>query len=231
MSQQNTEILFNADLAKNYDERNSNLSAITEAMHYLIQLSLKELPKQSKILCVGVGTGAEILSLAKQNPEFTFTGIDTSLPMLEVCKEKLEKADLLKRCELIHGKIEDFPHQQNFDAALSILVGHFINKMERADYYKHIINRLKSGGCFVNTELSYDLHSPQYPLMLENWKQVQIQMGAKKENLYKLSDQLKETLHILSWQDIEKILSQSGIHPPVHFFQAFLISGWYGIKP
>ena len=52
-------------------------------MHFLIGLVLKELPTDARILCVGVGTGAEIFSLAEEYPEWTFVGVDPSADMLE----------------------------------------------------------------------------------------------------------------------------------------------------
>ena len=62
---------FNATAARAYDARNRNLSPIADCMHFLIRLALQDLPAKSHALCVGVGTGAEILSLAKVFPQWT----------------------------------------------------------------------------------------------------------------------------------------------------------------
>ena len=59
------------DAARAYDEKNRHLAPITDSMHFLIRLILKNAPVQARVLCVGVGTGAEILSLACSAPPET----------------------------------------------------------------------------------------------------------------------------------------------------------------
>lgn len=216
--------------AKAYDEKNLQLAHITDNMHFLIRLILKNTPVRARVLCVGVGTGAEILSLSKQFPEWTFVGVDPSIGMLDVCREKLKLTGILDRCELIQGYVQDVPARENFDVALSVLVGHFVKREDRLSFYKAMTHRLRPNGILVNTEISYDLNSPQFPQMLENWKEVQLLMGATPESIANLSKVLKEMLSVISPEETESFLKQSGIELPVRFFQSFMISGWYGLK-
>ena len=55
---------FNREIAEAYDRRNSALAPISDALHFLMRLVLADLPIDARVLCVGMGTGAEILSLA-----------------------------------------------------------------------------------------------------------------------------------------------------------------------
>ena len=230
MSQTPPPDFFTRDHAQTYDARNSKLSAIADAMHFLIRLIGTDLPTHAHILCVGVGTGAEILSLAKAYPHWTFVGIDPSASMLEVCATNLKTAGIAERCQLVHGYVQDAPHGPNFDAALSILVAHFIPQAERVDFFRHMVNRLKPQGLLINTEISADMDAPSFPLQLKGWQQVQSLMGATPESLANLPNLLRTTLNVLPEKHTEDILRQSGIHAPVRFFQAFLINGWYGRK-
>jgi tRNA (cmo5U34)-methyltransferase len=92
---------------------------------------------RARVLCVGIGTGAEILSLSKEFPEWTFVGIEPSIGMLDVCRERISKTKLiLDRCEFIQGYVHDAPVGENFDIALSILVGHFVKHQDKLNYYK-----------------------------------------------------------------------------------------------
>jgi tRNA (cmo5U34)-methyltransferase len=91
---------FSKEMAEAYDARNRKLAPIADAMHFLIRLVLQRLPARSRVLCAGVGTGAEMLSLAEAFPEWTFLGVDPSAEMLAVCGERLKKAGLKERCEL-----------------------------------------------------------------------------------------------------------------------------------
>jgi tRNA (cmo5U34)-methyltransferase len=221
---------FDKDASRAYDEKNRRLAPIADGMHFLVRLVLQGLPARARILCIGVGTGAEILPLAQAFPEWTFLGLDPSAEMLEVCAERLKAAGVLERCQLVHGYVQDAPAGEHFDAASSILVGHFVKREERLGFYGEMTSRLRRGGYLVDTEISYDLSSPEFPSMLKNWQQVQRLMGATAESLASLPAVLRDVLTVLSPAEIESHLRQSGIAMPVRFFQAFMIAGWYGTK-
>jgi tRNA (cmo5U34)-methyltransferase len=221
---------FNAQAARLYDERNSKISPIAECLHFLIQLALRDLPTQSRALCVGVGTGAEILKLAKAFPEWTFLGLDPSTAMLDVCREKLTAAGVLDRCELMHGYVQDAPEGEAFDVALSVFVAHFVTRDERQDFFRNMTSRLKSGGQLVNAEISFDLNAPECAAMLKHWEGMQGLMGATPESIANLPRLLRELLAILPPQETEALLRHSGISAPLRIFQAFMICAWQGKK-
>lgn len=221
---------FNQDMAKRYDDRNSKLAAISDNLHFLVRLVLADLPSRARILCVGVGTGAEIISLAKARPEWTFVGVDPSSGMLEVCRERLVREGVSDRCELFRGYVQDAPDDA-FDAVLSILVAHFIPRAERRAFYDDVLKRLTPGGHFVSAEISADLDAPQFPAMLKNWEQVQALMGATPESLQTLGETLRNVLHVVSPAETAALWQASGFDLPVEFFQAFMIKGWYATRP
>lgn len=219
-----------SDTAGAYDEKNLPLSTIANTMHFLTGLILQRAPARARVLCVGVGTGAEILSLSESFPEWTFVGVDPAAGMLKVCAERLGQAGVLDRCELIHGYVQDAPQGEGFDVVLSIMVAHFVKRKDRRSFYQAMWGRLRRNGFFISAEISYDLSSDAFPFMLENWEKVQSLMGASAESLAKLPVMLREQLAIIPPAETETLLKQCGISVPVQFFQAFMISGWYGIK-
>ncbi len=230
MSNAQTPGHFSKDASKSYDEKNRKLAPIADSMHFLIRLILRDLPQKRRVLCVGVGTGAEILSLAAAFADWTFVGVDPSEGMLEVCRERLTAAGVIDRCELINGYVQDVPVGENFDVALSVLVGHFVKREERLEFYKTMHNRLRAGGYFINTEISFDVDSKEFPAMLHCWEGVQAMMGATAESLAMLPKALREMLTVLSPGETEMLLREAGIAMPVRFFQAFMICGWFGVK-
>lgn len=125
-----------SEAAKAYDERNKQLAPIADNMHFLIRLILKDITPRARVLCVGVGTGAEILSLSKAFPEWTFVGVDPARGMLDVCRERLSSAGVLDRCELIEGYVHDAPQGETFDVTLSVLVAHFVKREEEWVFIK-----------------------------------------------------------------------------------------------
>jgi len=221
---------FMKGAAQSYDEKNRALAPIANAMHFLIRLILKDLPENARILCVGVGTGAEILSLSKEYSGWTFVGVDPSSAMLDVCRERLVHAGVMDRCELVHGFIEDVSKEERFDAVVSVLVGHFIQREERINFYQNMHLRLVDGGYLVNTEISFDMESAEFPSMLKNWKSVQSLMGATPESLEALPGLLKTALTVLPPSETESFIRASGFSLPVRFFQSFMIMGWYAEK-
>ncbi len=221
---------FDQAASVSYDERNQKLSPISEGLHFLIRLILRDLSERSRVLCVGVGTGAEILSLALAYPKWTFVGIDPSQPMLDVCRERLIKAGVMDRCELTAGFVQDLPAGPEYDAVLSVLVAHFIERDERADFFRHLSSRLRTGGILVNAEISYDLQSPLADAMIEEWKKIQELMGATPDSLAAMPKVLREMLQVLAPVETERLIRESGIAKPISFFQSLMIQGWFGKK-
>jgi Methylase involved in ubiquinone/menaquinone biosynthesis len=221
---------FNKDAAKSYDEKNAKLSKISDCMHFLTGLALRDLPADARILCVGAGTGAEILPLAQANPGWKFVALEPSLDMLNICRERMAQADVSDRCEFVHGYVQDYKGPAEFDAALSILVAHFIKREERLPFFKEMTARLKRGGYLVNAEISFDLDSPEFPMMLEGWKGVQTLMGATPESLAALPTVLRDVLTVVPPEQTEAWLRQAGVESPVRFFQAMMIHGTMGKK-
>ena len=158
MTQPSTDF-FNQELAERYDERNQKLARISDSLHFLIKLVLESVPARARILCVGAGTGAEILSLATAFPGWSFVAVEPSLSMLNVCRERIRSAGLLERCEFVHGFAQDLPARADFDAVLAVLVAHFVRHDERLSFFKNLTDRLRVGGYLVNAEIGFDLYS------------------------------------------------------------------------
>lgn len=224
------ESFFSSELARRYDERNSQLGELSAGMHFAIRLVLDDLPSDARILCIGVGTGAEILSLARSHADWRFVGVDPSAEMLAVCREKLTSAGLLDRCELITGYIDDVPADKGFDAIVTVMVAHFISRDDRPNFYRNVYDRLRSSGYFVSTEISADLEAADFPPMLRDWARIQALMGATTEALRNLPMILRNELSLLSPEATEQLLQETGFNPPIQFFQTFLVHGWYATK-
>lgn len=219
---------FDREKARAYDERVARLAPIADSLHFLVGLVLRDLPPDARVLCVGAGTGAEILSLARAHPGWTFAGVDPSGSMLEVCRERLAQAGILDRCTLVHGHLPAVDASRGFDAALSLLVAHFLDVPARRELLRGMAGRLKKDGCLVTAEISCDLAAKDFPQMLADWEQVQALMGATPESLADLPRQLREVLTVLPHDQTERMLRECGVARPVRFFQAFLIAGWHG---
>jgi tRNA (cmo5U34)-methyltransferase len=217
---------FSQEVAEAYDRRNAGLAPIADSLHFLMRLALTDLPDDARVLCVGVGTGAEILSLAEARPGWTFVGVDPSSEMLKVGRHRLQQAGVLDRCTLVEGYV-DAVQETGFDAVVSLLVAHFIQRPERPAFYAAVHVRLKPGGRFLSAEISADLHADTFPAMLEDWKQVQTLMGATPDGLAKMPQMMREVLGVISPAETEALWRAAGFDLPIPFFQAFMIRGWH----
>lgn len=221
---------FNRDMAEAYDRRNHGLKPISDCLHFLMRLVLIRLPRKARVLCIGVGTGAEMLSLAAERPDWSFVGVDPSGEMLDVGRRRLSEAGISERCKLIQGYVADVP-DKDFDAAVSLLVAHFIRLEDRPGFYRAIHDRLKPGGTFVSAEITGDPNRPEFPAMLDDWKQVQLMMGATEQSLETLDEMLRNALGVLSTESTEVLWREAGFSLPVPFFRAFMVHGWHAQRP
>lgn len=221
---------FSQEMAENYDRRNSGLKPISDCLHFLMRLVLDDLPRQSRILCIGVGTGAEILSLAVEHPEWSFVGVDPAPEMIGVARRRLNQAGLLDRCELVEGYVEDIS-DRDFDAAVSLLVAHFVPIGNRSSFYRAIHDRLRPDGHFVSAEISSDLDGPEFADMLQDWKKVQALMGATDEALASLEETLRNVLSVVPPAGTYTMWQEAGFSQPTPFFQAFMVKGWHARRP
>lgn len=222
---------FNQCNAASYDDRTQRISSITDNLHFLIRLILQDLPADANILCVGVGTGAEITRLAEHFPQWRFTGVDPSGAMLDVCRGRLQKLGLESRCELIHGYVADVAGGEAFDGVLCLLVAHFLkDNTERQALFNAMTQRLRPNGYLINAEISFDPNSRQFDSLLEQWKVMHRHAGATDENLASMGYHLKETLAVVPPETTEELLRNSDLPLPVQFFQSLFIRAWYARK-
>src|SRR5690606_26862816 len=147
--------VFRARAGRNLRQEDGRTCRIKDALHLAAQVSFLDLPYDSRILCVGAGTGAEVLALAEKNPGWRFTALDPSEAMLEVCRDKLSRKGLLDRCDFHHGYIESLPPERRYHAATSILVSQFLTeRAERVAFFRQIARHLTDGGHLLTADLA-----------------------------------------------------------------------------
>ena len=107
-------------------------------------------PKQ--ILDIATGTGDLALMMAQLNPE-KIVGLDISSGMLEVGEQKVARANLSNKIEMIVGDSENIPFNDNTFDAITVSFG--VRNFENLDKgLTEIFRVLKPGGKFVVLETS-----------------------------------------------------------------------------
>lgn len=199
-----------------------------EALFVFMRMILAELPAQSRILCVGAGTGTEMIALAEAFPEWRFTAVEPAPAMLAVCREKAEASGVASRCIFHEGYLDTLPDSEPFDAATCLLVSHFFaDKGERRDFFRKIADRLRPGGYLISSDLVLGIAAPVYDSLLEVWMRMLEGSGWTDEQRDKLRTVYGTDIAALSPPEIEAIIVEGGFENPVLFYQTLLIRAWY----
>jgi len=78
----------------------------------LVEEALSHATATGCLLDAGTGSGAIVISLATELPDWQLTGLDISSPALCVARENVERHQLEQQIELIEGDLAQLPQQQ-----------------------------------------------------------------------------------------------------------------------
>jgi len=123
----------------------------------------------ANVLVVGAGGPAQgITKAGRLQPNWRFTAIDPSQPMLEIARAWIADAGMEERTQVILGSVDDLPNEPTFDAATLIGVLHHLPGSEaKQGILEAISSRLKPGAPLVLAGNHYAYASE--PLMLKAW--------------------------------------------------------------
>ncbi|WP_028890193.1 bifunctional demethylmenaquinone methyltransferase/2-methoxy-6-polyprenyl-1,4-benzoquinol methylase UbiE [Tenacibaculum ovolyticum] len=155
----NSELGKKEQVAKMFDNISEDYDGLNRVISLGIDVSWRKKvvkligennPQQ--ILDIATGTGDLALMMAKLNPK-KIVGLDISAGMLEVGKQKIEKANLTDKIEMIVGDSENIPFDDNTFDAITVSFG--VRNFENLDKgLTEIYRVLKPGGKFVVLETS-----------------------------------------------------------------------------
>ncbi len=218
---------FDEDHAASYDQRFARLAPFKDALHLAMHGLLAELPADARILCVGAGTGAELLYLAKAFPGWTFTLVEPAPAMLKRCREKAAEAGIEVRCTFHEGYLDALPHADAFDAATSILVSQFVlMRQKRVNFFQDIAERLAPGGHLVTADLAGEPGSTPW----EAWMALLKYNDFDDEQIVQYRNALKEHVAVRPADEVAAIIAEGGFDAPALVCQTLLIHMWHARK-
>lgn len=214
--------------APNYDKRWERMSPVSDALYFFLEAIFSSLSKKARILCVGAGTGKEIIFLAKCFPDWKFTVVEPSKGMMQVCQRTMEKEGLTSRCVFHDGYLDTLAVNKKHSAATCFFVSQFILEPEvRTAFFRQIAVRLKPKGILVSSDLVADTSSHNYEELLKLWLKVMSNTDVDEAEITKMKKAYENDVAVLPSQSVATIIASGGFEFPIRFYQAGLIQAFF----
>ena len=218
----------NQQVVEGYDQHIRKLIPGYELIHLQVHAILTAyLNPQAEILVVGCGTGYELQYLAERFPQWRFTAIDPAINMLEKAQQHIQQLGLEQNITFVHGDTSVLAQiDKKFDAALAILVSHFVAYEHKANFFQEIAQSLTPNGLCI----SYDL------MQLGNAKQAQVlkQMvqltGLAEAQADAMLARLENDFFLMDLLAFKQVLLQSGFNQVEQFSQVLSYTGLIAFK-
>jgi tRNA (cmo5U34)-methyltransferase len=221
---------FDSDRAGEYEQQSRIALAGYDACHELSACMLAAAlgaRTAASILVVGAGGGAqEIVMAGRLEPNWRFTAVDPSQPMLDLAVQRLTAAGLAGRTDIRLGYIEDLPADAKFDAATLIGVLHHLPGAEaKAGILKAIAGRLTPGAPLILAG-NYYAYASQ-PLLLAAWGERWRMQGASAEDVKARLGKIQQGADPpQSEVAVIALLKDAGFGEPTRFFGSLFWGAW-----
>lgn len=210
-----------------YDQHIRKLIPGYEVIHLQVDAILQSmLPPNAHILIVGCGTGYELEYLLKRHPNWKFTAVDPSLTMLQKAQKQVELLGKSSQVTFVHGETSALPVENCFDAALSILVAHFIEDEIKPVFFKDIYDRLKEKAVL----LTYDLMTCVNPQQLQALRYLCLAQGLTEEQCQKMLERMDQDFFSLTTEGYIKLLEKAGFESVQSYTQILTYQGFIAKK-
>lgn len=230
MNQEELKAVFDKQ-ASGYEQQQKKLALVHEGLYFQLEWIFLELPQSARILCVGLGAGAELSYLASKFPHWSFTAVEPSGAMLDVCRQRAEKEGFISRCVFHEGYVETLPDIELHDAATCFMVSQFIlDKEARSNFFRAISQRLKQNGILVSADLSSTVGSPEYEALLKVWVSMLHAANVPAEAIERTHSAWAKDVAILPPDEVKSIIRLGGFESPVQFYQAGFVYAWFSVR-
>ncbi len=224
MSSQSAARKFDPARASEYQAQSRIALAGYDACHELTACMLsatlgRDAP--ADILVVGAGGGAqEIVQANRLAPDWRFTALDPSPPMMDIAVAEVTRQGLASRTDFHVGVVDDLPADRQFSAATLIGVLHHQPGQEaKRALLNAIARRLPPGAPLIVAGNRY-AYADQ-PLLLAAWGERWRMQGATQEQVEaKLGKILEGADPPPSEEAVAELLADAGFGEPTWFFSS-----------
>jgi len=199
-----------------------------KAIFAIVEASFLELLPQgamARLLVVGAGGGEEILRLGVNNPQWSFVGVDTYQPMVELARRRLAETPVDARSQVHTIGIENLD-ETDFDAATCILTAHFVpDDGAKLAFFEAIRSRLKPGAPLAIIDGVGVAGEARTELLRRIWKRHAVGNGVAEEVAESNAQNFK-SIAVVSEERQEELLTSAGFERLTPIFRGLAIKGW-----
>ena len=227
MSRAEPPVGFDEKAAAAYDDRFAKISAMRDSLLLATRAALADLPADARLLSVGAGTGQELLALAPHFPQWHFTVVEPSAPMMALCQRRAADHGFAHRCTFHTGYLDTLPPSEPFHAATCLLVSQFLVAPDaRRAFFRQIADRLVEQGRLISADLSGDRRDPHHAKLETIWFRLMEIAGVSPEQHENMRQAWQRDVGFLPIADLEALIASAGFESPVLFHQSLLIRAW-----
>jgi len=220
---------FSGAAAKSYDARIRRMVPGYSVLQELIApvLTTRIGRGEASILLSGVGTGAELSELAFQSTHWCFTAVDPSPDMLAIAGRRAEMLGCIEQVDFRVSTLAAYHAHRPHDAALSVLVAHFLpDNGEKMQYFRDLADRMKPGAPLILADLTAVYEADSRPA-LSRWVE---SVSPDPSMAKRVVERLARDFHPVSEARLADMLDEAGFCAPVRFFQALDIAAYVTSK-
>ncbi|MCB7480823.1 class I SAM-dependent methyltransferase [Christiangramia sediminis] len=163
----------NENIALEFNEFSKNYTndMIGCAPHYLqlVESFVKYFPENfnpGSVLDLGCGNGNISSQLVPYFPNATYTLVDASTEMINLCRHKFKDHNFIYH----NNYFKDFSfNKDSYDLIVAGFSLHHLEDKEKQSIFKDIYSSLKQGGIFSYSDLMISKTNPEHPKILEEW--------------------------------------------------------------
>lgn len=181
----------------------------------------------ANVLIAGPGIGKELITLGNRFKQWRLTAFDPSPDMLELSRQAMIRHGLDGRVTLVQGTVDTVQTGEPFDAAIAVLVMHFLpDDGPKAGFLNGLCTHLKTGAPLILADMHGQRGQAATEHLYQCWKrylqQIHYDAGTVDNEL--------SMLHFVSEHRIIELLSEAGFDGIAEFYRAFLFGGWFARK-
>lgn len=216
---------FEGEGALAYDQRIPLLVPGYELLHHLSAAQLMtRLGDEARVLLVGVGTGRELLLLGRLCPGWRFVAQDISADMLAQARQRADEAGMGDRITWLLGELP--AASLHCDAALCLLVLHFLDETTKLALLTHISRQLEAGSPLLLADLMTAADPAERAVMGQQARLGGLPVAACERMVQRLADDFIP----LDEEQLQELLQEAGFSAGQRYFQALGFHGWLATR-